>query len=137
MLPDEATSPDSDAGTVALTDRDLSIVAAVVSGLTYADAGLLAGCSESTVDRTMARPEVRAAADAARQRRAAQIADMLDARVDTARPGPCHDRGGHHDLPRRCGPDRARPSPPVERPRRPRRPGVGVERIAREHGDLT
>src|SRR5262245_62060180 len=74
MTPDDAASPDF--GT--LSARDRTILSAVVNGRTYSEAARLAECSESTVDRVMARPEVQAAADAARWRRSAQIADTLD-----------------------------------------------------------
>lgn len=87
MTPDDAPSTTSgdDADEIGgLSPRDLIIVASVVTGSTYGDAALLAGVSESTVDRLMRRPEVRAAADAARHRRAVQIADMLDQRTDAA-----------------------------------------------------
>ena len=88
MTPDDASSGTEDVAADevigGLSPRDLVIVASVVTGSTYGDAALLAGVSESTVDRLMRRPEVKAAADTARLRRAQQIADLLDSRLDAA-----------------------------------------------------
>ena len=57
-------------------------MAALVSGLSYAEAGDIAGCSKSTVARRMRRPEFRGTVEEGRR----EFADMLSGRLLQAQP---------------------------------------------------
>jgi hypothetical protein len=63
-------------------DQDGVLVAALVSGLSYVEAGDIAGCSKSTVARRMRESEFRGAGEEGRR----EFADMLSGRLLQAQP---------------------------------------------------
>jgi hypothetical protein len=63
-------------------DQDGVLVAALVSGLSYVEAGDIAGCSKSTVARRMRKPEFRGAVEEGRR----EFAGMLSGRLLQAQP---------------------------------------------------
>lgn len=60
-----------------LTDRDVVIIAAIATGATQRMAAEIAGCSERTVRKRLATPEVKRSLEVERQRLAEEVADAL------------------------------------------------------------